>query len=651
MPTVSVVILSFGHVEHTLGCLATLEAAAQRISGVEVIVSDDCSGDRAVEVLSRIAGLRLLRTPENLAFVQHANWAVAQSEGRYVLLLNNDTELRAHAIDTLVETAGRLPDIGVLGPKLIYPDGRLQEAGGVIWRDGSAWNYGCRGDPEHPEHNYLRDTDYISGAAILVPREVWDRVGGFDEAFHPAYCEDSDFAFRVREAGLRVVYQPAAVVVHHEGVTHGVDVTAGVKASQVVNQRRLRTRWRSTLDAEHWKMGEHLLRARDRAKRKRVALVVDHYVPEPDRDAGSRTIATFVEALQADGYLVKFWPDNLRLHPTYTARLQQAGVETMYAGPWSMKLRRWLRQNGEDLDLILMSRPLVAANCMPLARKYAPRAKLVYYGHDLHFARLRGEAQMTSDPALAEASAAIEAVERRVWRQADLVLYPSDCEVAAVRAMEPKVTARTVTPYAFAAGAEPREPPSGDTLLFVAGFAHPPNVDAAEWLVERILPIIRRERPHVRLCLAGSDPAERVLALAGPEVEVTGYVADQELARRYGQARVAIAPLRFGAGVKLKVVEAMNMGIPLVTTPVGAQGIPGLAEVAAVCDEPGALANACISLLGDDALWRQQSADQTAYVRQRFSADAARVSLRQAIDSIPTPNRLTWLRVRRAVFR
>jgi GT2 family glycosyltransferase len=648
---VSLVILSFGHVEHTLRCLATLETAAQSSPGVEVIVSDDCSRDGALEVLSRMPGLRFLQTAHNLGFVRHANWAVAQSEGRYVLLLNNDTELRPHAIDILLETARRLPDVGVVGPKFIYPDGRLQEAGGVIWRDGSASNYGRRGDPDHPEHNYLRDTDYISGAAILVPREVWDRLGGFDPAFHPAYCEDSDFAFRVRQAGLRVVYQPAAVVVHHEGVTHGLDVTSGVKASQIVNQRLLRTRWRSTLAAEHWKVGDHVLRARDHAKGKRVALVIDHYVPEPDRDAGSQTMTTFIKALQADGYLVKFWPENLRRDPTYTARLQQAGVETMYAGPWSIKMRRWLRQNGEDLDLILMSRPLVASNCMPLARKYAPRAKLVYYGHDLHFDRLRAEAEVTGDPALGDESASMEATERRLWRLADLVLYPSDREVALVRAMEPTAKAETVTPYAFDGVVGPRDAPPSQTVLFVAGFGHPPNVDAAVWLVERILPIIRRERPLVRLCLAGSNPDDRVLALAGPQVEVTGYVTDEELARRYTQTRLALAPLRFGAGVKLKVVEAMRMGTPVVTTSSGAQGLPGLDDVAAVSDDPGVLAKACIDLLADDALWRRQSAAQTDYVRRRFSADAARVTLRQAIDSIPTPNRLTWRRLRRAVFR
>ena len=163
----------------------------------------------------------------------------------------------------------------------------------------------------------------MSGAAILLPRALWSELGGFDERYVPAYYEDTDLSFRIREAGLQVYLQPASRVVHHEGVSNGTDTGAGIKAYQVRNAQVFFERWRSVLEAGHFANAEQVFLARDRGQFKRqTVLVVDHYVPQPDRDAGSRATWQVLEQLVAHGCNVKFWPDNLHFDPGYTPALQ-----------------------------------------------------------------------------------------------------------------------------------------------------------------------------------------------------------------------------------------------------------------------------------------------------------------------------------------
>ncbi len=624
-PVVSVIIPSFGHVTDTLRCLASIAAAPPRIP-IEVIVVEDASGDPLVAELHNVAGLRLIVRDSNLGFLRSCNDAARQAQGNFLFLLNNDTEVMPGAIDSLHDLLQARPDAGLVGARLLYPDGTLQEAGGIIWRDGSAWNYGNRDDPRKPEYNYVREADYLSAAAIMLPRPVWDRLGGFDEHFMPAYCEDSDLAFRVRKAGLLALYQPEATVIHFEGGSHGTDPGAGIKAFQTINTERLRQRWQDTLLGAHFPNGTHIMRARDRAFGRTVTLAIDHYVPEPDRDAGSRSMIAFMDALQSSGRIVKFCPANLWPTQVYTRALQQRGIEVIH-GPWAGSFAAWITAMGAEIDEVLVSRPHVAEACVDLLRAHT-RAPIVFYGHDLHHVRMRRDPRAETDAEMRDAADAAEALERSVWRSVDVVLYPSEDEAEAVRALEPGVTAQVLQPYAMPAAPLPSTVASlAGGLIFVAGFAHPPNVDAAVWLVRDILPRLRGSHPGVTLALVGSNPTIEVRDLVGDGVEVTGYVTEDELARRYDSARVAVCPLRFGAGVKMKVVEAMHRGLPLVTTPAGAEGLPGLDTVCDVHDDPAAFAAAVAALLDDDALWSARSAAQWSYVAERFSLDGVRRNL------------------------
>lgn len=629
-PRVSIVIPVHNQIAYTFACLRSLAAHAGA-TPFEVIVVDDASTDATAARLATVAGIRVLRNERNLGFVGACNAGAAAARGEFLAFLNNDTVVAAGWLEALLGCFEEEPDCGLVGAKLVYPDGRLQEAGGIVFRDGSGWNYGRFDDPADPRYNFRREADYCSGAAILVRRELFAALGGFDARYAPAYYEDTDLAFAVRAAGHKVFYEPRATVVHFEGVTAGTDTGSGMKRYQVVNREKFVEKWKTALAAQPAPIADAraAARAADWRRRGRV-LIVDAYTPTPDQDSGSLRMRNLMRLLGEFGYRVSFLPDNRAHAGRYTEALQALGVEALYH-PFVADPVAWLRAHGGELDAIVLSRHYVAANYVGLARLYAPRARLIFDTVDVHHLREQRAATLYGSAELAEQAARTRAQELKLMRECDVTVVVSAAEKALLERELPQARIEVLSNVHEVHGRR-RDFAERRDLVFIGGFQHPPNVDAVLWFVREVFPRVRARLPDANFHVIGSKAPEEILALAHDGVVVHGYVAD--IAPFLDGCRVSVAPLRYGAGVKGKVNMAMSHGLPVVATTPAVEGMHVRAgEDVLVADTPADFAAAVVRVHGDATLWKMLSDNGLANVQRHFSFDAARAALRRVLGS------------------
>ena len=624
-PAVSIVIPVYNQIHYTYLCLASILEHTKDVS-YEIIIADDVSAD-ATEHLNEFAeNITICRNEKNQGFLKNCNNAAKSARGRYVMFLNNDTQVTEKWLSALVHLIESEPSIGMVGSKLVYPDGRLQEAGGIIWSDGSGWNYGRLDDPDKAEYNYVKDVDYISGAAIMLSLDLWKQIGGFDERFAPAYCEDSDLAFEVRKAGYRVVYQPLSKVIHFEGVSNGTDVNgAGLKRYQVENSEKLKNKWKDEFAKQCVNTGNpNPFRARERSMGKKIIMVVDHYVPTFDKDAGSKTTFQYLKMFLKKGYVVKFVGDNYLYEEPYTTVLQQMGIEVLYGQEYLTGIWDWLDKNGSEISIAYLNRPHIATKYVDYIAEHTD-IKIIYYGHDLHFLREFREYELTGDVAKKRESDYWKSIEFTLMHKAAVSYYPSNVEKEAIHAIDDSVKVKAITAYVYETFLSNinKDFSKREGLLFVGGFAHPPNADAVLWFAEEVYPLIRKKR-NVNFYIVGSRVTEEIKALEQPGngIIVKGFVSEEELSALYQSCKIVVVPLRYGAGVKGKVVEAIYNGAPIVTTSVGSEGIPGVEEVLRIEDKPEDFARAVTELYEDDEKLAQMCGKTQEYIKAHFSEEA-----------------------------
>ncbi len=625
-PLVSIVIPVFNHFKHTYHCLESLARLTDNTT-FEVIVVDDCSTDETPQEIKNTQGIRYHRQPENGGFIQSCNTGAAMAQGQFLLFLNNDTEVLPGWLDELYHTFSQHPDAGLVGSQLLYPDGRLQEAGGIVFSDASGWNYGRLETPDDPEYQHVREATYISGASIMIRTALFRELGQFDERYKPAYYEDTDLAFAVRKAGKKVLYQPLSRVIHFEGISSGTDLNSGTKKFQVINQQKFLEKWRPELEKQP-APGSDIELARLQNQPPRV-LILDACTPTPDQDSGSLRMINLMQIFIELGHHVSFIPENMAFFDDYSKDLQRLGVECIYAPKYNSPLA-YLKAKGAYFDRVILSRYYVAEPVMDMIRSYCPKAKIWFDTVDLHYLRETRMAELDNDDLALKTANETKAKEYSVAEACDLTLVVSSYEQQVMGQENAELDVAVLSNIHEVYGGHVGYNKSQD-IMFIGGYQHTPNVDGIVWFVNDILPKICAEIPELKLHIIGSKAPQQVKALGQhPNIEFHGFVADIEPLMQ--NTRLAVAPLRFGAGVKGKVNMSMSYGQPVVGTSVAVEGMyTKNGYDVLMADDADSFAEAVIQLYQDQTLWQQVSKGGLENVEKWFSFSAAKNTIAELL--------------------
>jgi GT2 family glycosyltransferase len=604
---ISIILLCYNKIEFTFQCLRSLLREVD-LSATEIIVVNNASTDETRRVLSHFdAYLRLVNLDVNVGCVGGNNEGARHARGEYLVFLNNDTVVLPGWLEPLVETAESDSSVGAVGSMFIYPDGTLQEAGGIAWKTGEAYHYGWGKSPEDRRFNFAREVDYCTSASLLIRKDHFDQLGGFDPIYSPISYEDVDICFGVRSLGQKVVYQPLSRVIHFEGATVGRVTSSGLKRYQVTNRLKFYEKWHDVLEREHYTNDSSLVELASNRKRSPYVLVFDDRVPMPDRDAGSARMVNILKALARIGRPV-FVP--MKPLPEYEKLLWKEGIETANV----VEYLRLIKQR--NFRLAIFSRPEVAKALIPSVRRANGAIKVIFDMVDASFIRLRREHEITGSPERAKESRDLEALELKLARASDQVWCASSSDKKAVS--ESVAEERIIVVPTIHAPKDRGKPfAEREGLLFIGHLSHRPNSDAIHYFMREIFPSINKLMPVV-FYIIGSGASPEIGAYESNNVKVLGYVPDID--PFFQSARVFVAPLRFGAGVNGKIGEALSYGLPVVTTSIGAEGI-GLTsgENAMIADDPAEFANSVLRVYRDIDLWHCLSDSGYQHIENHFT--------------------------------
>jgi GT2 family glycosyltransferase/SAM-dependent methyltransferase len=591
-PKLSVIVVSCNRAELTLRCLRAIRETCTE--SLEVVLVDNASTDDTPRLLEHVRGARIIRNAESRGFHSLVNDAARQARGKYLLLLGNEAQLLPGSLVAALRTIESEANAGAVGGRIVQPDGTLLEAGAVIGGDGSYLSYGCGGDPFSSIYMFRRDVDSCSAAFLLTPRHIWQRLGGFDEAF----CG------RLWEQGLRVIYEPEAVILHRE------------TAQQISGSP------------------DSMLRARVHGSPRRV-LFIDDRVPHRWLGSGFPRARSILLALRKQGFFVTlFTTEAFEEHWSTVYSDLPREIEVMNEARPPLKLLRgasvlalldaFLGNRRGYYDTIIVSRPHNMANLHTIMRAnpdWFAATSVIYDAEALCAARDVSLLQLKGEHLTQQDMAKIYRSEISLASHADCVMAVSEADRAVIRSHG--VERVYVLGHALDAAPTPRAFAGRSGFLFVGAIHEEisPNGDSMIWFLSEIWErIYARLGDGVTFTIAGVSNSERVRKLAGPLVKIAGHLDD--LTDLYDRARVFVAPTRIAAGIPHKVHEAAARGLPVVATTILSNQLKWHDGVElSVADNAAVFADKCIELHEDEQQWMRIRNTALAAVRRECSQE------------------------------
>ena len=610
-PVVSIVSLLYNKSHLTEQFLSSL---CENVSiPFQLILLDNASSDDTPQLLDRVRGAVVLRSSANLQFIKGNNLATVAATGKYLLFLNNDTEVKKGTVESMVETIESDPNCYGVAAKIVFPSGLLQEAGSIIWSNGSCYGYGRGKSPDLPEFNYRREVDYGSAACLLVRHDKFVELGGFDNRYAPAYYEDTDLCMKLRKAGGTIIYDPRAEITHHEYSSSSPEAAiAKMQEREVL----FRDKWQAELSQHAQPDLANALQARDR-RRMKTLLYIDDRIPAPDQGSGWPRAFGMLKVLSKLFKVTVFPKQYSQPCQPWTGQLQEMGVECIYDG---RSFEDFSASRAGYYDVVFVSRPHNLEQILGSLNSEFPAAKVVYDAEALFYARDRIKRRLRGVP---EDQGFIESVRKELTLldSADSIILVSDGEVRTVQE-ERRAFGLPELPniHVIGHGIEPvpRTPPfeGREDILFVGAFhgEDTPNEDAMLYFIDEVLPRVR-EQLDCRLLIAGPNPPVSLRERDGDTVKVLGFVED--IRPLYESAKVFVIPHRFAGGIAWKLSETMAMGLPSVCTPLIADqfGFDDNGPVM-IGRNPQDFADKIVALYNGRDLWQRKRETGFDYIRR-----------------------------------
>jgi glycosyltransferase involved in cell wall biosynthesis len=510
------------------------------------------------------------------------------------------------------------PSTAVVVPLQVQTNGTISAAYALLDQYGTLHHLPVGAPANHPHHGYRRVIDAASSTLVVIKKQCLEHLD--NEAlgkYHTPLYQLTDLIWQLKTHQWDTVYESS--------LYYQVDQPlVSLDTSQYEEDRQLfLTRWQAQLVAQTRLLVSHyaLLNPRQLPS----VLIIDATLPAYDEDSGSLRLFTLMKMLVTLGYQVTFFPDNLDSNFKYCHALEALGVEVFHA-PYNITEALSYR----NFTFAIVSRVTVGHRYLPFLRLISPSTKIFYDTVDIHYIRELRQAEIENNPQLAQKAQETRRKELSNCLLADCTITVTEEDAHHLQQELPQLNYAVIPNVHLLQPLPEKTFEERDGLVFIGNYNHQPNEDAIYFFVENVLPKIHAQLPDVCLYVIGSNMKEPMKTLANERVKMVGWV--DKVAPEFAQRRVFVSYLRYGAGMKGKLGQALSLGLPVVTTTIGAEGMGLIAgETALIADDPEKFAEEVCRLYTDKVLWERLSQQGRDYIEQHFGETAVRERLRDLL--------------------